>query len=202
MDGRQGRTAAGRAGAGRPASAPRSPQGMDRSPPRDATSATNRSPCWARSSSTCPPPSASGTSRSCARRPSGHWTRATTARSATWSSNGGERHGWKTRAGVLAAAEASGRGGPLGPVVPRPGPRRRRGRRGAAPLSRRRYRIEQSPEFAETAARLSPKAKRWLSELYQILTVTPLPGQSDLDIQPHPWVPNIAPQARWPRFAT
>jgi hypothetical protein len=44
---------------------------------------------------------------------------------------------------------------------------------------------------AETAARLSPKAKRWLAELYQILAVTPLPGQSDLDVQPHPWVSNI-----------
>ena len=53
------------------------------------------------------------------------------------------------------------------------------------------HRIEQSPEFAETAARLSPKAKRWLAELYQILVVTPLPEQSDLDVQPHPWVPNI-----------
>ena len=38
---------------------------------------------------------------------------------------------------------------------------------------RHRYRIEQSPEFTETAARLSPKAKRWLAELYQILAVTP-----------------------------
>ena len=54
-----------------------------------------------------------------------------------------------------------------------------------------RYRIEQSPEIAETAARLSPKAKRWLAELYQILAVTPLPGQSDLDAQRHPWLPNI-----------
>jgi hypothetical protein len=51
-------------------------------------------------------------------------------------------------------------------------------------------RIEQSPEFAETAAQLSPKAKRWLAELYQILAVTPLPSQSDLDVQ-HPWLPNI-----------
>jgi hypothetical protein len=92
---------------------------------------------------------------------------------------------------LLAGAEAPGRGGPLGRVVPRPWPRRRRGRRGVAPLSRRRYRIEQSPEIAETAARLSPKAKRWLAELYQILVVTPLPGQSDLDVQPHPWLPNI-----------
>jgi hypothetical protein len=79
----------------------------------------------------------------------------------------------------------------VGRVVPRPWPRRRRGRGGAAPLSRRRYRIEQSPEFAETAAQLSPKAKRWLAELYQILAVTPLPSQSDLDVQPHPWLPNI-----------
>jgi hypothetical protein len=39
--------------------------------------------------------------------------------------------------------------------------------------------------------RLSPKAKRWLAELYQILAVTPLPGQSDLDVQPHPWLPDI-----------
>ena len=47
------------------------------------------------------------------------------------------------------------------------------------------------PRIAETAARLSPKAKRWLAELYQLLAVTPLPGQSDLDVQPHPWLPNI-----------
>ena len=30
-----------------------------------------------------------------------------------------------------------------------------------------------------------------VSELYQILAVTPLPGQSDLDVQRHPWLPNI-----------
>lgn len=40
--------------------------------------------------------------------------------------------------------------------------RRRRGRRGIAQLSSR-YRIEQSPEFAETVAGLSPMAKRWLA---------------------------------------
>jgi hypothetical protein len=55
----------------------------------------------------------------------------------------------------------------------------------APPLSDR-----TEPEFAETAAELSPKARRWLAELYQVLAVTPLPGQSDLDVQPHPWVPN------------
>jgi hypothetical protein len=26
-------------------------------------------------------------------------------------------------------------------------------------------------------------AKRWLAEIYQILAVRPLPGQSDLDVQ-------------------
>jgi hypothetical protein len=34
-------------------------------------------------------------------------------------------------------------------------------------------------------------AKRWLAEIYQILAVTPLPGESTLDVQPHPWLPNI-----------
>ena len=32
---------------------------------------------------------------------------------------------------------------------------------------------------------------REATELYQVLAVTPLPGQSDLDVQPHPWLPNI-----------
>ena len=57
-------------------------------------------------------------------------------------------------------------------LFPGPGRDVDEGRRGAAPLSRRRYRIDQSPEFAETAARLSPKAKRWLAEIYQVLAVT------------------------------
>jgi hypothetical protein len=26
--------------------------------------------------------------------------------------------------------------------------------------------------------------------IYQILAVRPLPGQSPLDVQPHPWLPN------------
>jgi len=61
----------------------------------------------------------------------------------------------------------------------------------SCPAERAPYRIERSPQFADTVARLTPKAKRWLAEIYQILAVTPLPGQSDLDIQPHPWLPNV-----------
>src|SRR5215211_1762023 len=107
------------------------------------------------------------------------------------SSNGGGRHGWRTAAGPPGSGRSAwprrAAGTSCSPALAATSMRSS----GAAPLSRRRYRIEQSPEFAETAARLSPKAKRWLAELYQILAVTPLPGQSDLDVQPHPWLPNI-----------
>jgi hypothetical protein len=37
---------------------------------------------------------------------------------------------------------------------------------------------------------LSPQARRWLAGIYQILAVRPLPGQSPLDVQPHPWLPS------------
>jgi hypothetical protein len=40
-------------------------------------------------------------------------------------------------------------------------------------------------------------AKRWLAESYQILAVTPLPGESTLDVQPHPWLPNIYTVPSW-----
>jgi hypothetical protein len=38
---------------------------------------------------------------------------------------------------------------------------------------------------------LSPTAKQWLAEIYRILAITPLPGQSVLGVQPHPWLPDI-----------
>jgi hypothetical protein len=49
------------------------------------------------------------------------------------------------------------------------------------------------PRFASLrkCRRAVAQAKRWLAEIYQILAVTPLPGQSDLDVQPHPWLPNV-----------
>lgn len=37
---------------------------------------------------------------------------------------------------------------------------------------------------------MSPAAKTWLAALYGLLKVGPLPGESGLAVQPHPWLPN------------
>ena len=34
-------------------------------------------------------------------------------------------------------------------------------------------------------------ATRWLAELYDTLRNIPYPGQSALDVRPHPWLPNV-----------
>jgi len=37
---------------------------------------------------------------------------------------------------------------------------------------------------------MPPAAKTWLAALYGLLKVGPLPGESALAVQPHPWLPN------------
>jgi hypothetical protein len=126
------------------------------------------------------------------RPPSRRWPRATTAHSATSWNGGGGQHGWKTAVASPGSGRSawSRRGTGTSCSLARAVTSTRLSRSCSAeqaPLS-----VEQKPEFvAETVAGLSPKAKRWLAEIYQILAVTPLPGQSDLDVQPHPWLPNI-----------
>ena len=34
-------------------------------------------------------------------------------------------------------------------------------------------------------------ATKWLAELYGTLREAPYPGESTLDVQPHPWLPNV-----------
>ncbi|GEM_PF-3120892 len=37
---------------------------------------------------------------------------------------------------------------------------------------------------------MSPGTQRWLARLYSQLRTGPLPGQSNLDVQPHPLMPD------------
>ena len=39
-------------------------------------------------------------------------------------------------------------------------------------------------------AGLSSQGRRWLAGIYRKLAAGPLPGQSDLDVRPHPRLPN------------
>src|SRR5512132_1093581 len=46
-------------------------------------------------------------------------------------------------------------------------------------------------EFRQQVTLLPLSATRWLAELYGTLRETPYPGQSELAVWPHPWLPNV-----------
>jgi hypothetical protein len=66
--------------------------------------------------------------------------------------------------------------------------RRRRHAAGVAALSR--YQIRHHDEFSQQVTQLPSGVTRWLAEVYTTLRETPHPGQSALEVRPHPWVPN------------
>src|SRR5215213_10657106 len=100
------------------------------------------------------------------------WTRATTARSARRSSDGGGRRGWRTAAGPPGSGRSAwprrAAGTSCSPARAATSMRSSRSCSAEqAPLSDR-----AEPQHSLRWPRLSPKAKRWLAELYQIMAVT------------------------------